>query len=322
MHQRRCDLLLMVLLVSGLVFDNVSAQNKRRLTYRRATPPQWDAGKSSEVFFEDAFDEALTGDRPSDLGGRIVPVPTTEPPTVVRSDLDSSGRNWSRIISANTVEEEIKSIKSAVDKAVTTPGKYKSGGFQDGRYHFSMLAFLFTIVAEHDQEIRWKRHAIAAQERFARAGFNSTAGSVQAFNEAKERKIELQELVGGGSIPGPAGDGETNWEQICKRPPLMRRLNEAYEDRIAKWIADPGQFKKRSALLIHEAEIIAAIAAAIGQEGFEYWDDEDYLDYCERLKRYALDVVRAAELNDARAARTAAGEIRKTCSACHEGYRD
>ena len=85
--------------------------------------------------------------------------------------------------------------------------------------------------------------------------------------------------------------------------------------------ANKNEFKKQSENLIHEAELVAAIAYVIRQEGFEYWDDEDYSNYCKMLETNALEVIRAVKLGDYRAARNAAGEISKVCSNCHEGYR-
>ena len=73
--------------------------------------------------------------------------------------------------------------------------------------------------------------------------------------------------------------------------------------------------------IMHEAEIVAVIFQVVQQEGFEFWDDELYLEYCQAIQRAALDVVEASRQRDYEAARTATGQMQKSCSSCHEDFR-
>ena len=315
-------LLLCAAFIMGTVSGSLDGQTNDRPAYRRATPPDRDLAKPSVIFFRNAFAEALTGDRPIELGRSQVPPSATRHPSDDPSNANGSNDyGWSKIISATTLEDEIKQIKFAVEKIVTTPGKYASGGFKDGRRYFSQLAFIFAIVVDYEGEVRWKADAVTARNRFARAGFNSKIGTTQTYNEAKLRKIDLQDLVGGGTIPRESDDDEMSWDNICARPPLMQRLERAYQKGIAIWTKDQTQLNQNAEKLLHESEIMAAIATTISQEGFEFWDDGNYMGYCERLRLHALEVVTAVKHKNAQAARRAAGEIHKVCSECHEDYR-
>ncbi|MBP63235.1 MAG: hypothetical protein CMJ62_17075 [Planctomycetaceae bacterium] len=296
-------------------------QNEASAPLRRAKPPNLQKTSPSPVFFGNAFAEALEGERPADLlssfSGRTG-VQTQSPDVTEPAE---NGYAWSRLISATTLEDEVKRIKFAVDSSITTPGRYKSGGFKEGRQYFSMLAFLFAIIAEYDDEVRWKNQAAAARDNFARAGFNSKVDTIQSYNEAKLRKIDLHELVSGGSFSSQPSKDLQGWEQVCDLPLIMRRLEQAHHKSIAEGTASKNEFKKQSDNLIHEAELVAAIAYVTRQENFEYWDDETYSNYCKALEANALEVIRAVKLDDYQAARKATGEISKICSDCHEGYR-
>jgi hypothetical protein len=67
--------------------------------------------------------------------------------------------------------------------------------------------------------------------------------------------------------------------------------------------------------------MVAALAETIQREGFEFSDDEDYLSYCKKMRQGALDIVDGVKLKSYEKARAGAGEITKSCSQCHEGYR-
>ena len=64
------------------------------------------------------------------------------------SELDSNA--WSRVISAATLEDEIKLLKLNVDKTVTTPSSFAGRGHKPARLDFSLLAMLFAIVDQFD----------------------------------------------------------------------------------------------------------------------------------------------------------------------------
>lgn len=321
MHHSFSSWLLFTGILAGSVGIVLSDDHPHRIVLRRAQPPKWSGG-NTKLFFHDAFSESLQGKRPEGFGRSAKPDRLDAKSVDRDSESDASTKYfWSKVISAATIEDEVKVIKQAVDKAVTTPGAYRGGGFKEGRQHFSVLAFLFAIVVEYDTDIRWKQHAAAARDLFARAGKNSKTGTNSAYQEAKQRKDDLQDLVGGASVAASSNQEEVTWEAICDRPPLMRRMKVAHQDRVSIWTANRVQFRKHSDELIREAEIIAAIAWVIQKEGFEYWDDEDYVGYCNRLKQHSLELVSAVKSNNMSAARTAAGEIDKTCSECHEGYQ-
>ena len=71
----------------------------------------------------------------------------------------------------------------------------------------------------------------------------------------------------------------------------------------------------------HEAEIVAAIAEVLIQDGMLDGDDEDYAAFCKQLLNAAAEVAAAVRLSDSEQARQAVGRVTKSCSDCHEIYR-
>jgi hypothetical protein len=289
---------------------------------KRAKPPTFDQ-RTKDTFFEDA-DQALVGPRPQyGTGNKSATAATSGAKEPATSDAPGGTYAWSKIISPETIEDEVKSIAKTLNQAVATPQQFAGGANKIANVHFSTLAVMFGVIAEYDGEVRWKKIAPGARTLFAKAGFGSRVSSPEAFNQARNTKQALDELISGGTIQAPpAADAKAKWkDEVAYRPPLMQRLKIAHEDRLLLWTANPNEFRKHADEVLREAEVLAALADVISRDGYEYADDDTYVDYCKRLKQGGIDVAAAVRQKNADAARKAAGEISKACAACHDGYR-
>lgn len=296
---------------------------------RRALPPKW-SETVRDVFFPNAL-EKLVGDRPdfgvaTKLPGPAMPGPAAGTPGATgipdgEAPAASGGFKWSRLISAETLEDEVKLLQMQVGKNITTPAKFKGGGFKEGRKQFTELALLFAIISQYDGDVRWKAVAGGVRDLMARAGFNCKVGTDASYNEAKLRMEDLDQLVQGGTLSPPAADPDAKWNKIADRSPLMLRLEIAQQQYLAPAVANAGAFRKSADDVRREAELMAAIGEAIGQEGYEFADDDTYLGYAHEMRDAALEIVGAVKSNDYDTARAASGKVEKACSNCHEGYR-
>jgi hypothetical protein len=264
----------------------------------------------------------LIGERPlANVGNSNVPevIDTGDTGDAPQS---AGGFAWSKLVSGETLIDEIKAYQTPLAEGVKTPSGFKGGAYKDARKYFSMLAVMFAIIAESDEDIRWKSQAIGARELFARAGFNCKVGTDQSFNEAKLRSEDLAALVRGEQIQPPANiEPKTKWDKVANRPPLMMRLELAQQERLAKWTSSDGDFSANADAVYRESQIVAALAEVIQREEFEFADDSNYQKYAEEMQKAALDIAEAAKSKNYPAARTAAGNMAKSCSNCHGDFR-
>lgn len=302
------------------------AQTKAKKVIRRAQPPKIE--HREELFFNDAFKEALAGPRPANLGQAAPAVvgktggSSSAPAAGSSPSGTAAGAGWSAIISAAALEDEIKAVKLLVDADVTTPSDYAGKGYKAGRRDFSMLAMLFGIAGEYDGDVRWKKDAPAARDVFARTAANSKVGTQQVFNEAKLRKQELQDLVGGQSpYEGKEADAKAQWGTVCDRAPLMQHLEVMFEPRVKAAVASDTSFKSDLEKLSHDAEILAAIGAVLAKEGMADADSDEYKVFCEVLRQSGREIVEACKNKNYDAASSAVSAIGKACNDCHENYR-
>jgi hypothetical protein len=287
---------------------------------KRVRPPQW-TPKTLELFHPDAR-QKLVGPRPAWGAAPVVAAddPAAESAEPAASPGPAQKSDWSKVIAADVLENEIKGSLGPLEVALSSSADFKGGGFKEVRERFSLLAALFAVIAEYDGDVRWQKQAVAARDRFARAGFNAKVASDAVFQEARARLDDLETLLQGGNVAAaPAGDSD--WTELADRPALMVRMERAENQTLRPAASSAAEFRRLRDKVRQEAQVLAALARLIRGEGYEYADDETYLKYAEALERQAHELAEAAEKDDYRNARKAAADAHKSCDECHADYR-
>ncbi|WP_425615506.1 hypothetical protein NA78x_005427 [Anatilimnocola sp. NA78] len=315
------------LLLAFSVVTFAWAQTRQPKTVLRAQPPKFD--KPDSTYFADAFKEGLSGERPGNLGQAAIAVApsgnsggATTAPAAGPGGVAGSG--WAAIISPATLEDTIKSLKLQIDTGVTTPSDFAGKGYKAARRDFSVMAMTFAIIGEYEGDVRWKKDAPAARDAFAQTANNAKVGTTGVYNEAKKRKEELQDLIGGSNpFEGKTAEAKAAWANagVCGRTPLMQYLENVWEPRLKPALSDKGQFTANIAKVSQDAELFAAIGAVLAKEGMEDADASEYTAFCDRLKNASLEIIEACKTKDFDKASKAATEIGKSCAECHENYR-
>lgn len=293
-----------------------------RKTLRPKQPPKQWSKADLAPFFPNVFDAVGPG-RPGSNGGRGTPIPIPGVnPGLTPSDNGGGGSSggWSAIVSAQTLEDEIKNSVIQVAPAVASPTKFNTQ-HRDARRIYTVVAVAFAVIAEFGQDVRFKEEAAGMRDKVARAGFNCKVNTTGAFNEAKQRYLDLEDLVRGGSVVVPEAETRVPFAQVADRPPLMRRMELAFEKTLKPMTSNVSEFKQNVDTVKREAEILGMLAKVIQDASYEYAEDEDYLKYCKEVEQHCKDIVDGIKLNAFEQVESAVGGISKSCSNCHEGYR-
>lgn len=292
-------------------------QRKKIRKVKRVAKPTFD-GSKGDIYFKDVFKDGLVGDRPaSNIPNNIAASKTAAEQGTSEPD-QSAG--WSTLIDGTTIEDEVKSLNQELAKSVTTPVKFKTT-YNDVRRTMSMLSMSFAIIREFDGEVRWKDHASAAQAALQKAATNARSNASDAFNYCNARKFDLEDLVRGGSFAETEKPPEElEWGDVIGRSETMERL-ETSDQRLKQWTADEDTFAKQKNKIISEAQWVAAIAEVIAKEGMDDADVEEYVAFCEAMKKAALETVAATNADDFEAASRFANLISQSCNNCHQDWR-
>ncbi len=284
----------------------------------RALPPDWSAA-DRDIFFEDAR-ELLEGQRPSFATQPRV-VASNVGPTDSATTGGGTSYEWSNLITAETIENEIKRTAQLVSPLVQSASTFKGGAYRDARNHFSTLAIMFGTAAQFDKPVRWKDSAVGLSQLFARAGFNCKVGTDQSFREAQLRDQDLAELIRGGRPTAPATDPDAGWGKLSDRSPLMVRMETALDKHLKPNMSDSRSFERNAEELAHEAQMLALLGELITREGMEDAGDDTYDGYAHQLRDAAIEFNKSIELESYDAARKALSDMGQSCVACHGDYR-
>ncbi len=294
---------------------------------KRAPAPTFGNEQLRGVFFEKLSD-GIRGTRPSLSSLRAsagaVAGPSASPASSPTSSAEATGgedqQGWSKLVSAMSLEDEVKRVKLRFDSVITTPGAFNGGGYQEARRDLSILATLFAVIGNYDGEVRWKDQAAAARDLLARSAFNCKAGSTQVYNEAKLRKNDLQDLVSGSGLANRDADPQNDWSSIVDRSPLMEYL-EGLTGVLQDASNNASAIESNSDVIRRQAELIAMLGNVLVQEGMDDSDDEDYQRLSLAMTSAGRDVASAIERGEFAKVREAVGAITQSCDACHEQFR-
>ncbi len=289
---------------------------------RRARTPQWHQVPAG-IFFEDAFEQGLTGTprRPrstqpahSPNGAPALPLPL---PTRPRPRTPVS---WTEAIAAETIEDELKAILGRVDGLLANASDFKGHGYLAARREFALAAMLFAIIQEYPASVRWKAQAAAARMPSGKLRYGRRWGRTPSFSRLNNCSSPCKNWSAA-AVSQVRGRSRRPIGAALARAPLMQRLEMAQAERLTSCLASVAAFQKSPRRVVHEAQIVAAIAEALLQEGMEDAVDEDYRDYCRAMQQAAQEIQRAAERGDYETARGAGSRLQQTCTDCHSTYR-
>lgn len=289
----------------------------------RAARPWFNESEKNELFFDDVFAEALSGNRPGKKEGDLaVKMPAgANPPSGNDTAAPVSGNSWSAIIPASALEDEVKRQQQELVRTLSNPVQFKTQN-DDARRAFEILATVFAIISEYDDQVRWKDKALSAVAACQNAGRLARTNDTASFNGAKETSDNLTELVRGGSF---AASGEAaaveDWSELASRTTIMKYLEKLLEGPLKANLASEQDFKSESDAVISDAAVVAALGKVLQKEALEGADDEDYCSLSEAMTAAARRLMDAAERGDYQTAPEALNMIRQSCDNCHEEWR-
>lgn len=289
-------------------------QSDRKPT--RVAPPIFEAAQFEDLFFDDPT-RVLQGNLPGPTSAQAAPKEAVAP-SPAPAPQNSDG--WNQLISPNSLEDLVKGSKLRLDRIVTTPAAFKGGGYNDARREYSLQAVLFAIIEAYPGEVRWQNSAATARELFARVAANTKIGSDQVYQEAKQRQLDLSDLIGGTALT-TAARSEVDWSNLIDRAPLMQLLEWSHEENLSKLVANPREFQDNLDAVQRYAELIAVLGKVALAEEMPDAGDSEYAGYAQEMIDQARQVVLAVQTKNPDLARQASSQIGQSCATCHDSYR-
>ena len=310
---KRCGLLFILLVAIGTSVNGQTKKTQQTRSIKRVAKPTFEKDAGDGVFFENVFRDALVGERPA------VPSANSRGSRDAGID-DSAGKIWSRVITAATLEDEVKSLQQDISRDLTTVSRFRSDHVKIQKA-FEQLSLIFAVIREYDAQIRWKADAAVAQKSFETATVAARSGDEQGFASSKRSLGDLVQLVRGDRFPGKAKPPESlDWSAVVGHAAVMRRL-QVLQDEVKAGSSSESEFKKQQPKLVHSAELIALLAETVQQPDMDYADDEGYTAYAQQMQSAAMAAAKASRNNNFEKLSNAASAVGQSCADCHGDYR-
>jgi hypothetical protein len=284
---------------------------------RRARAPKFTEQSFPGVFFDDVKSQ-LVGSLPA-VGPASAPTATAQQPTEAPA-ANSDENIWKRRIDAATIEDLVKSAKTRLDPAVSSPAKFVGGGYQTARRDFTILTVLFGVIEQYPGDVRWKHSAGRAKTDFARIAANAKVGSPPVYNEAKLKNQMFGDLLNGERLEA-SKDNTDSWLDVADRVALMQVLEWIVKENLNAAVANSGALTDGATNAREYAQLAGVIGQVLVQKDMPDADADEYKQWATEMMAACDQIVAGANKPDLAQTREAISRLDKSCNSCHETFR-
>lgn len=232
-----------------------------------------------------------------------------------------SGDDWGSLISAEALDEEVKSIRNFMNENLQSVGAYNSAMLMLPPKAAS-LAALAEVASKHPEAVSWKDDAAYIRD----LGKQMNASALQRGAKDQKRLLELYEAVSdtlNRSRPAslaepPAGD---SFAESAEMRLVMMRMEEA-EKRMRTEAGSEAALSSKKTMVAHEASLMAVMAKVVTQPGYGYEDDPEFTGYGAAIVEAAQSIKLSAESGDFAGYEAGLSKISTTCQNCHSKYKN
>lgn len=297
----------------------------------RAKKPDFSKTKkeTGRIYFDNVLKEGLAGPLPK--------LSRTEPDRLAglskssdqKSDVEGGSGNgqpketgpFSGLISAATVEGQVKRTVNQLSKIITTPRKFRTD-YQKAHIAFTKLAVLFAVNEVMTKEVRWHSQAAKLRTSLAKTAASCRVGTSQAYQAAKQSLEDMRTVLSGSKASLPeVPEALSEWDTVADRGPLMAWLEDLHQNQLRPNVSSESLLKKNKDQVKESAELVAAISKILILPELDGYDDEDYRAHSLEMLEGAKDVVSGIDSTDFPSAIKGVNRIEKSCANCHEDYR-
>lgn len=260
----------------------------------------------------------------NDGGSSPAPGPETpagDPGTPETPDAAATAFAWDQLIDAQTLDDEVKSIRNFFRETLQSVGNYNSSMLMIPP-RAATMSVLAAVAGEHPEEVSWKDDA--GYVRDLAAQMNSD--TLQRGAKDQRRLRALYESISDTlNRSRPAGLEEPaaidSIADVAEMRLVMMRMSQA-EQQMRTEAGSEGSFEKNKDMVLHEAAILATLTHTVTLEGYGYSDDPTFVGYGQEIVEAARSIINSANSGDFSSYELSLSKISTTCQTCHSEYKN
>lgn len=244
--------------------------------------------------------------------------PGNDKPTT--STNGASGFGWQKLITAATIDAELKRIRNQLTNYLGSVGRYNQN-FEKIQVESATLAALALIAGDYPGDIRWKERAPFIVHHASGMELAADGRGRAAFTKTEAHFQELLVVLNGGQ---PASeiptDDELTWADRASRASLMRRMQIDF-DWLQGNVNSDATIMSAKEKAKENAAVLAALVQVVGHESYDLADDDSYQKYVAETLDGLADMQQGIEASGFEQYDMGFQKLKASCNACHQEYR-
>ncbi len=323
---------------SGKSSSTSTGKKSKPSTKSTATADASDSGPREidgipfDVFFDRPLEVASDSTTGASPGVAMTqPVATTEATTETADNTTASETpaaaavSWSTLISAESINDEVRFLRNEMQSRLTNMGAYKRSTLEIPVFG-SSIAFFAEIAARHDGEISWKENAKYIRvlgTRISEVSSSAQGQTRNSYDEVNNAFLTINEILNNNTpaeLP-EVEDEAPDFADFADMTYLMKRVERGQQWMQTNTGSESG-FNDKAATAIRETAVLAAMSEAFKAEGYGYNEDEEFTGYLDILRDAGTGMKKAVEEKDFSKYDELRSQAGQQCTQCHSVYKN
>ncbi|MFH1299608.1 MAG: hypothetical protein ABIK07_01010, partial [Planctomycetota bacterium] len=233
----------------------------------------------------------------------------------------AGGIDWKTLMPMPVLEAQVKDIRNRLTKNMQSVGTYNTTYLEIPTFT-STLAALAGIVAEHPDDIAWKKNAKQLRDLAAKISAEPLMRGAKSYRDIQVPYEQIIVILNG-SLPAGLSDApeKKSLSEVASMGDLMKRSDIAY-----KWlksnVGSADALKAEKEKVIEETHLLATVAKIITTKGYGYDDDKGFLGHANPMSEACLKMVEAAKNDNYPQFDEGLTRVYKACTECHSEFKE
>jgi len=279
-----------------------------------------------DVWFDDplgilANDSPLQPPDSTDVAPTVTTIGAVVPTAADASSAGvSDGTDWMRLITAETLDAEVRNIRNSLDQRLRSVGAFNQSIFEIPP-QAATLAALSAVAIVHAGDVRWKDRAGYIRDLSGKMN----AEPLQRGAKLQRTLLDLFEDITDTLSGSPPTDfepaGSVEFHEVAEMRQLMKRIELGF-NRLKTDAGNEQSFRSEAGMVRHEAAILATLMQIITTEGYGYSDDDEFLAHARPAIDSCVNMVSAADDGSFETYDAGLSRVTRACTECHSEYRN
>lgn len=289
---------------------------------------EWIAPVKADVFFDNPLVIASDGtqfvmtpqsvEQPANATGDDPPMTDTTTDEGSTAAPSAGDIDWSKLISAELLQDEIKQVRNRLTTNLRTLGNYNrniDSIASDG----IVLSTLAMIVQAHSGDINWKEKAPNIRNLSYDIYMNAEGTGRSSFDATEKPFVKVMTLMDGGPAPKEEVEAVVPFSDIADRSSMMQRIEKA-ANWLQKDVVSESDMVDKQSDIRREAAVLATLGTIVSLPEYDSAQEEDYKKFIKQLIDNSVAASEATQTDNFEAYQTAISAVHSACGACHQKY--